>query len=320
LQLRAPDRHRVTDNPGISVDAVEALQRELAALRDLLQSQIGSLDGRLAEFARDHEEKHRSVVEAAISHRKELSDLGTASLKSEVFSRLEEMDRRYQQRFEAQGTATVTALSSAEKAVQTALVSAEKAVAKAEVETDTRITELERQIDRRMDSEQQALAQARALSEKRYETIMGELPQIAEALERIAALDRVTDAKFITFRTLVDSEAEKVALALNASDKAVTKAEVANEKRFESVNEFRSQLNDQSKTFVSRVEFISATGSLVDKVDDLKQSVAGLGSSVDSRLATIAGRASGLNAGWVYLLGALAAFGTLISFIVMIKK
>ncbi len=73
--------------------------------------------------------------------------------------------------------------------------------------------------------------------------------------ERIVALDRLTDAKFVTFRTLVDSQAEKVALALSAAEKAISKAETATEKRFDSVNEFRQTLTDQAGQFITRMEF-----------------------------------------------------------------
>ena len=45
-----------------------------------------------------------------------------------------------------------------------------------------------------------------------------------------------------------------MAFALQAAEKAVTKAELAAEKRFESVNEFRNQLKDQTGTFITRNE------------------------------------------------------------------
>lgn len=45
-----------------------------------------------------------------------------------------------------------------------------------------------------------------------------------------------------------------VQAALNAAEKAVTKAENASEKRFDAVNEFRAQLADQAATFMPRSE------------------------------------------------------------------
>lgn len=97
--------------------------------------------------------------------------------------------------------------------------------------------------------------------EKHLSTQMdAERRHVATQLEAAANL---TDAKFVTFRTLVDGQAEQVKLALDASDKAIGKAEIASEKRFESVNEFRQTLTDQAGTFIPRkeVEQIAATYS-----------------------------------------------------------
>ena len=49
----------------------------------------------------------------------------------------------------------------------------------------------------------------------------------------------------------------KTTLALAAADKAVTKAEIATEKRFEGVNEFRSTLADQAARLMPREEAMS---------------------------------------------------------------
>lgn len=49
----------------------------------------------------------------------------------------------------------------------------------------------------------------------------------------------------------------KTTLALAAADKAVTKAEIATEKRFEGVNEFRGALSDQTAKLFPREEALS---------------------------------------------------------------
>lgn len=65
--------------------------------------------------------------------------------------------------------------------------------------------------------------------------------------------------------------AEKaVAAALANADRAVNKAEVAAEKRFESVNEFRAQLTDQTATLMSRAEADAKITALSDRVSDVK--------------------------------------------------
>ncbi|MEV0556199.1 hypothetical protein AB0I27_22455 [Streptomyces sp. NPDC050597] len=59
-----------------------------------------------------------------------------------VTALLAEMDRRYEQRYEAQQKALEAALLAAEKAVQTAMVAAEKATSKAADAADKRIEAL----------------------------------------------------------------------------------------------------------------------------------------------------------------------------------
>lgn len=77
----------------------------------------------------------------------------------------------------------------------------------------------------------------------------------AELAESELRNTQLTEAKFVTFRVMIDSQADKVALALEATEKAIDKAEratekaidkaeAANDKRFQSVNEFRAQLGD----------------------------------------------------------------------------
>lgn len=62
--------------------------------------------------------------------------------------------------------------------------------------------------------------------------------------------------------------AEKaVAAALSAADRAVSKAEIATEKRFESVNEFRNTLSDQARLFMPRSEAEQSYRAITDKLD-----------------------------------------------------
>jgi hypothetical protein len=105
------------------------------------------------------------------------------------------------------------------------------------------------------------------------------------------ALDRLTDAKFITHRTLLERHADTVALALAASDKAVTKAEIATEKRFESVNEFRQTLSDQTKTFLARTEFMAELKAIEERQSSLAEAVKAIQiwqGNITGRLAVMA--------------------------------
>lgn len=76
--------------------------------------------------------------------------------------------------------------------------------------------------------------------------------QIGQIREALSAAQRESDIRF------------------QASEKAIEKAEVATEKRFESVNEFRSQLGDQTATFTPREVHDSEIGTLRGQVEEVK--------------------------------------------------
>jgi len=114
----------------------------------------------------------------------------------------------------------------------------------------------------------------------------------AIARERIDALSlRLTE------QVAAQSQANRI--ALDAAEKAVTKAETASERRFDSVNEFRQTLTDQASHF--------ATIATVDaKFDALRATV--------SRLETQAAMGTGRGAGADYLWrSAVAVIGMLIA-------
>lgn len=99
--------------------------------------------------------------------------------------------------------------------------------------------------------------------------------------------------------------AEKaVQTALIAAEKAVAKAETATEKRFESVNEFRQTLADQTAGFPSRVE-----------LEALAARVAELAARTDRS----EGRTRGITAGWGILVGAVLVVGTIIGAVLAIR-
>lgn len=98
-----------------------------------------------------------------------------------------------------------------------------------------------------------------------------DLAELRRAMaESMQSIKEITDAKFVTFRALLDGNAEKVALALAAADKAVTKAEVAAEKRFEGVNEFRAQQADLISTFLPRAEATQRMDTMEKDSDQLR--------------------------------------------------
>lgn len=191
----------------------------------------------------------------------------------QFFTRLlSEMDVRYEQRYTAQAEAIDAARHAAEAALELVRETTAEMISAAE---------------------QRATGRGDAQDATRLMLFEGikatHAAGISNCLSHIAELDRLTEAKFVTYRTLIDSQADKVALALTASDKAVNKAELATEKRFEGVNEFRAQLADQAQRLMPRIEAETRTGQNTEKIADLAARLAEL----DKRLAEISSRTGG---------------------------
>ncbi len=72
---------------------------------------------------------------------------------------------------------------------------------------------------------------------------------------RLDALERMLDEREERTKERFAAMDKSVSNALSAADKAVTKAELATERRFEGVNEFRETLRDQAATLMPRVEY-----------------------------------------------------------------
>lgn len=138
--------------------------------------------------------------------------------------------------------------------------------------------------------------------------------------ERYATQTKALDAAF--------ASAEKaVTAALTAAETAVAKAETASDKRFESVNEFRGQLADQSRTFITRDESLSRhdrnAEALVDQAKRHENEMRQMRERVDRDLAVInsrldlgQGRSSGVDKAWGYLIGVVGAVGGVIAIVI----
>jgi hypothetical protein len=112
-------------------------------------------------------------------------------------------------------------------------------------------------------------------------------PTIDTVSSRLAELKELMQTKFEATKNIADERDrryedrftamdEKTSLALTSSEKAVTKAETATEKRFDSVNEFRGSLKDQAATLLPRVEADTRFHTLDSKLEDLKADIANL--------------------------------------------
>jgi hypothetical protein len=77
---------------------------------------------------------------------------------------------------------------------------------------------------------------------------------------------RELDARFDALNQAIASQKESVTIAMAAADRAVTKAEVAVEKRFENSNEWRNTVETLQRTYLPRTEFDQARDTLSDKI------------------------------------------------------
>lgn len=117
---------------------------------------------------------------------------------------------------------------------------------------------------------------------------------------------RLTDQRFLA--------AEKaVGVALTDAKVAVQKAEDAQEKRLEGMNEFRKTLTDQASTFVTRTD-LDSTRALIGVQIAAQGTAANL---LEKRVAGIEGRSTGLNQGLGYLIGVLGIAVAIIEFVVL---
>lgn len=203
----------------------------------------------------------------------------------------------------------------------------EKAIAAALAANDRLLVEIDRRYEQRFMAQENATALALARVDKEFH-------------EHLAQVRAETHA------------------ALQAADKAIQKAESATEKRFEGVNEFRAQLADQARTFISRTESISRhertgeqmdglvqliaemrdrfqiqtnalmprteaeqrIGQNVEKISSLEQRHSNDLAVVNSRLDIAAGRGAGLDKGWGYLIALIGVVGGVIGVVIALTQ
>ena len=141
-------------------------------------------------------------------------------------------------------------------------------------ENELRARGLQDEIDRRFAAEQNMRDALKTLLDERAENARESYRMIQEEIDR-----RFTEA------------ARAVRVALEGAEKAVAKAETANERRLDSVNEFRGQLTDQTATFMTRNEFTAQHSALLDVVTQLRQDLTRVDGTVVPRNENEAWRA-----------------------------
>lgn len=134
-----------------------------------------------------------------------------------------------------------------------------------------------------------------ASADKRYE-------QRFEASQK--ALDAALTAQKEATTAAFAAQEKAINAALASAERAVLKAELATEKRFESVNEFRGTLDNQQRTLIPRSEVDVLVRGLEEKIAQLTK-------QIDAMVA----ERVGIRGGWGYAVGVvgfLLALGSLL--------
>lgn len=97
--------------------------------------------------------------------------------------------------------------------------------------------------------------------------------------------------------------------ALTAADRAVTKAELATEKRLEGVNEFRATLTDYTTNLMPRGEVTALLAGFDEKLTALQ-----------SRIDRSEGKGKGIDQAWGYLVGLVGVVAAAVAVIVAVTR
>ncbi len=108
---------------------------------------------------------------------------------------------------------------------------------------------------------------------------------------------------------------EMISQALASTERAVNKAEVANERRFDSVNEFRNTLGDQQRTLMPRSEVEVIMRGQNDKMEGLSAIIKSQNERIIALSASMSGTRKGKNDGWAMAVGIAGLTLTILSII-----
>jgi len=129
----------------------------------------------------------------------------------------------------------------------------------------------------------------------------------------MVAESRSTHNTLISLREYVDirfdAQEKAVNAALAASDRAVNKAELASEKRFDAVNEFRAALADSARLLMPRAESEASARVLAAKIETL-----------ETRVNSREDRGTGASQSWIILGLAISVLANVVLIFTWISK
>ena len=130
--------------------------------------------------------------------------------------------------------------------------------------------------------------------------------------EKINLLEERTKERFVAAK-------ENISIALGASREAIVKAETANDKRFDGVNECRETLSDQTATFLPRQEYSVQHQNLIEKIDNLTSALNEFKTACNSRISAVEAERAGTDKTIPWIIGlatlVLGAVGLLVAHI-----
>jgi hypothetical protein len=91
--------------------------------------------------------------------------------------------------------------------------------------------------------------------------------------EKVAGLQKLADERDRRYEERFSSITTQTNSALQSSKEAVTKAENATEKRFDTVNEFRGTLSDQAASLLPRAEASTKFQAYDDRLGEMKDAI-----------------------------------------------
>lgn len=142
----------------------------------------------------------------------------------------------------------------------------------------------------------------------------------SEMLDKLETLERnqtkMQDERDRQYAQRFSSQQDAVFSALQAAKEAVTKAETAADKRFDSVNEFRQTLAEQAEKFMSK-DTGDAKFEAIDKALLILNEKASVNAS---RLDLIKAAGEGAGALWGYILGGVGLLMMLATFAMNISR
>lgn len=123
-----------------------------------------------------------------------------------------------------------------------------------------------------------------------------------------------------TVRAAFQAQKEMIVAALASADRAIVKAELANDKRFDGVNEFRAALDNQQRTLIQRSEVDVLFKGLDSKIAAIEKGLEDrIGVITKQQDAQIAER-MGIKGGYGYAVGVVGFVLTIATLLVLFLK